>query len=439
VSGTATESREPSWWKWVVVGVLAGALALRLTSAACTRSFIKDEADLVRIARGQTLTGAEGAAGRPTPTSNHPPLAVLLIRIPLALGADAPRNVRLPFVVLSVLGLALAYVLARRGFGRWPALIALVLLAVDQFHLVRSRTASEAMALAFVPVILYLFYRAVSEDRGGALIVAGLLVGVGYLAKEDTLLLVPAMGLFLLSRRSRRRWFRRGELYLALFAVAALVCVDVYFNATGAARNLSRISQRTAGIGLTLRATSLYLGELFIRMVERPAEFVWIQDRWSWEVPAMNWVAGLVCLAAAIYATGRQARPDPTTSATQEGGPFRPLPRLQGLRDANRCYRYRDELTSLLLWVFWVVFAAASVVSPTHGFFELDLKKWAGASLIPAAILAGDLIYRRTRQWRLGRVLAGVLLVYLIGNGIRTSLVRNNVYSLPARAAQPPR
>jgi len=277
--------------------------------------------------------------------------------------------------------------------------MALVLLSVDQFHLIRSRTASEAVALAFVAPILYVFYRAVIDDRPDLLVLAAVLVGVGYHGKEDTLLLLPAMGLFLLAKRSRRRWFRRKELYLALLVVAALVSIDVYFNAAGDAGNLSRIARRTAGVGLTLRATSLYLGELFIRMVEHPAAFVWVQDRWSWEVPAMNWVAGLICLAAAIYATGR----------------------------------YRDELTSLLLWVFWVVFAAVSVVAPAHGFFELDLKKWAGTSLIAAAILAGNLIYRRTRQWLPGQVLAAVLLGYLIGNGIRVGLMRDNVYCVPPR------
>jgi len=395
---TMVEQRDPRWWQGVVLGVLLGALALRLTAAGST-PFIGDELDLLYFARG---AGSAGAGGTPIRALKHPPLALLVMRLPVTMGLDTAFDVRLPFVLLSVVGLAFAYLLARRGFGRWPALIALVLLSVDQFHLIRSRAATEAVALAFVAPILYAFYRAVKDDRPGLLVVAALLVGVGYYGKEDTLLLVPAMGLFLLAKRSRCRWFRRKELYLALVIVAALVSMNVSFNATGASSNLSRISDRTAGVGLTLRATSLYLGELFIRLVDNPAEFVWVQDRWSWEVPAMNWVAGLVCLAAAIYATGR----------------------------------YRDELTSLLLWVFWVVFATASVVAPTHGFFELDLKKWAGASLIPAAILAGDLIRRRTRRWRPGQVLAAVLIGFLIGNGIRISLVRDNVYSIPPEAAQ---
>lgn len=407
--------RAPRGWSLVVLATLALALGLRLLAAHST-PLTGDELEHVKAALVYRfiVPDIESSAAAAAPyTLNHPLLPVLLIRLPLALGYETDFAVRLPFVALSLVGLVYAYLLAQKGFGRWPALVALALLSVDQFHLIRSRSASEALALAFVAPILYAFYVAVVDDRPNLMALVGALMGVGFFAKEDTLLLLPAFAFFLLVRRSRWRWFRRGEVYVGLLIVGALVGVNAYFNAVGAVDNLARIAGRTAGVGLTLRATSLYLGELLIRLVRDPARFVWQQDLWSWEIPAMNWVAGLVCLAAAIQAAGR----------------------------------YRDELTSLLVTVFWVVFLAVSLVlvprtalqeaagAPPPGFWELDLKKWAGTSLIPAALLAGALLYRRARTWRLGQVLAAMLIGYLIGNGVRVALVRQAVYCLPAEVA----
>ena len=105
--GTVEAGAEPRWWRWAVAAVLLGALALRL-SAAANSPFIGDELDLMRFARG-------GTAGRPLPTLKHPPLALLLMRIPLSMGLEEPAQVRLPFVLLGVLGLAFAYRLAREG------------------------------------------------------------------------------------------------------------------------------------------------------------------------------------------------------------------------------------------------------------------------------------------------------------------------------------
>jgi 4-amino-4-deoxy-L-arabinose transferase-like glycosyltransferase len=381
------EQPEARAWRWLVLAVLAGALALRLVAAA-SAPFTADET-------GQLHGGR----------LSHPPLAVFLAHSAAALGGESPFVVRLPFVILSVVGLAFVYPLARRGFGRWPALLALVLLSVDQFHLIRSRTASEAVALAFVPPILYFFYRAAAGSRPNFFVVAGVLLGVGFYAKEDVLLLLPALFLFLLWRRERRRWLRAKELLLGLVAVAVCVAGYVLFDSEAADANFGRALSRSAGVGLTLRGTSLYLGELLIRMVGTPietAEFVWILDRWSEEVPPMNWVAGLLCLTAAVYTTDR----------------------------------YRNELTSLLLWVFWPIFTVASMVAPAHGFFELDQIKWAGATVVPAALLAAELLYRRAAPWRLGQLLAVALLGYLIGNAVHVSLVRDNIYSLPAEVIQ---
>ena len=400
---TPTTQPDPAgsrWWLVLLPLILLLALGLRLQAAAST-PLNGDETDQYRAAL--VFRAALGSAdGQDAPAGplrvNHPLLAVFLIQAPLATGFRSAFAVRLPFVVLSVVGLGFVYCLARLRFARAPALLGLLLLSVDQFHLIRSLTASEAVALAFVPVILYVFARAVMRDRPNLMAIVGLLIGVGYFGKEDVLLLTPALLLFLAARRSRHVWFRRKELYLGLVIAAGLVGVDVFFNLTGATHNLSRIADRTAGVGVTLRATSLYLGELLVRMVDDPVAFVWAQDRWSWEVPAMNWVAGLICLTAAVQAVGRR----------------------------------RDDLTALLVWTFWVVFIVASVVAPVHVFFELDLKKWAGMSVVPAAILAGDLLHRRARGWRLGSLLLAVLLGYLIGNGVRISRVRENVYSLPS-------
>ncbi|MCB0209690.1 MAG: glycosyltransferase family 39 protein [Anaerolineae bacterium] len=107
---------------------------------------------------------------------------------------------RIATATLTGLLLLLLYSLARRLLGNGPALIAVVLLALDPYFLSYSRLFHIAapltmlMTLAGVALLLWL-----QTDRRRYLIFAGCFTGLALLTKSTALLLVPMLGIVILS------------------------------------------------------------------------------------------------------------------------------------------------------------------------------------------------------------------------------------------------
>lgn len=107
---------------------------------------------------------------------NHPPLYYLILRAWMALGDDE-AVIRLPSVFISMAGLALLFILARRLFDTRVALFALALLALAPLDL---WYAQEARMVIFVipAALLIALGLTYSGWRSGFLIFAGLALGL---------------------------------------------------------------------------------------------------------------------------------------------------------------------------------------------------------------------------------------------------------------------
>jgi 4-amino-4-deoxy-L-arabinose transferase-like glycosyltransferase len=137
---------------------------------------------------------------------DHPPLAAWTIRLATeALGASE-RAIRLAAAGHAALFLSFLFLAGRRLFGARAALLALGLTLIAPItSLGQVIITPDGPLLSGWAAALYFTVRALDEERGGWLLLAGLATGCAALGKYTALLLVPQIALaLLLDARGRR-------------------------------------------------------------------------------------------------------------------------------------------------------------------------------------------------------------------------------------------
>jgi 4-amino-4-deoxy-L-arabinose transferase-like glycosyltransferase len=351
-------------------GLVLLGLALRLYGAA-RAGLTFDESIVWAFAREITVRPALHLVSR---TADHPLLNAYVVRASSLAFGESDFGLRVLHACIGAVTIVAVYRLARMLWDSRAGLVAAGLLAVDPFHLSWSRLAIEEGPLLLCEALaLTLVWRGLSRGRARDFVGAGACVGLGYLAKETALLLLPALALALLQGERGRRALRAAGPYLGLAAALAFVGVDL---ALSVGQGAQTHWQRAAGIlghplGLTLKGTSLYLGELY-RHVFGPD--VLDADYADASAYATAWPLGALYLAAVAAALAR-----------------------------------RQQADRLLAVVFLFVFLAATVVDGRRLF---DPFWWASLSFLPALMLLG----RAAGLWWEGhrsapRSLAAVLVV----------------------------
>lgn len=217
-SSTAGSGRlKPCWLSFGIAVVLLLGLALFF----CTGVIASDDTLYLEIARHWRPGDAIAEM-----TSCHGRIAMWYpIRVATWLMGDSWRSlIWLPLLSAGI-ALAAVAVAGRRWFGNRAALVAVVSLGLTTHFLIGATialpdivtAAAVAVAVALVgPILLQ------KQCRRAWLpaLVSGLVIGVGYSAKEVTALLVPSLGLFVLLRRAGSGWAWRR---LGLVGLGALL------------------------------------------------------------------------------------------------------------------------------------------------------------------------------------------------------------------------
>jgi len=354
--------------RWALPGLVLVGLALRLYGAA-RAGLTFDESIVWSFAR-EIQTHPLHLVVR---TADHPLLDAYLVRASSLVFGETDLGLR---VLHACLGAAAIAVVHRIGSALWGAragLLSAALLALDPFHVSWSRLGiEEAPLLLCEGLALLLVFRGLREERALHWAGAGLCVGLAYLAKETALLLFPALALgLLLCERGRRALGRPGP-WLGLLAALAVVGVEMtWARAHGETAHADRaVGILRASPGLTLKGTSLYLGEIY-RGVLGPD--VLDADYLDGNAFATHPVTGLVYMAAVVMA-----------------------------------WRRRDDGSRILAAVFSVVFLAASLVDRAKMF---DPFWWGSLSFLPAVLLAGRLL---AEAWPTSRAVPGVVVAALL-------------------------
>jgi 4-amino-4-deoxy-L-arabinose transferase-like glycosyltransferase len=261
-------SRLGVWLALLGVLVVAGVLFGRGLHAATNYDEGVYLASLDALTHGQTLGDDVYAS--------QPPGFYTLLRAVSLLPGDGVTALRVPFLLIALLGLGAAFAIGRKLSDTWGGLAAAGLLAVTapypvQAARIQADTASVVLALCAFAVLLYARRRPALAAGAGAL--AGAAVSVKLLA----LPVVVPIAVLLVAWRS---WRLAG----VVAAGAAAVWVGLLLAYAGAIPELWRsvVSDHRAARGL-----GPSLADNVRRVVEHPLD---------WRTPAaVLVVAGLVC------------------------------------------------------------------------------------------------------------------------------------------------
>jgi hypothetical protein len=197
------------------------------------------------------------------------------------------------------------------------------------------------------------------------------------MAKETAWLLAPAIAVALLSSRTGRVALRSGRPFLGLAATVAITLPELAWSLSHPEQSYAGRASRFLGQpwGLTAKASSLYLGELY-RAVVHPDVLDVEYDQAS--AFAVLWPVGVVYLAAVAWTLHR-----------------------------------RDDLGArFLAVVFAVVFVVVTLVDASR---PVDPFWWASLSLVPAVALTGRWLSALVRWDARGRALLAAVFLALAG------------------------
>ncbi|MEW1805637.1 glycosyltransferase family 39 protein [Pseudarthrobacter sp. NPDC080039] len=157
-------------------------------------------------------------------TVDKPPLSLWVMALSVRLFGLSSWSILLPQAVMGVLAVFLLYVLVSRRFGPFTGLLAAVFMAITPVSTVMFRYNNpDALLILIMVATCFYALRAIDKQRPLDLIVAGALVGAGFLTKQLQIgLVIPGLVLAYLVF-GRASWFKRmAHVGLAGMAAAAV-------------------------------------------------------------------------------------------------------------------------------------------------------------------------------------------------------------------------
>lgn len=189
------------------------------------------------------------------PSAGHPPLFVVLLMIPSALGVQSYLGHLCFGAVFGGVTIGLTAGLARDLFGRRAAVIAAALAALYPLQVINdTRVMSESLTATTVVVVLWAGYRWWKAPSASRAVLFGVAIAAGALTRAELVLLGALVAVSLgLSVRSRIG-FRAAGVGFASLVVAAAVTV-----APWVAYNMNRFTEPvfiSNGFGPTLASAN---------------------------------------------------------------------------------------------------------------------------------------------------------------------------------------
>jgi undecaprenyl-diphosphatase len=180
------------------------------------------------------------------------PLVAYLIRALTALFGSSAFAIRVGAVLLSLLGSLVAYRLGRQTFGdaRVAVLAVLGLQLTPLFWAGSLLLTIDAPFLVLWTLALLCLHRALVGGVARAWLAAGVVIGLGCLAKYTMLFVLPGLVLYGWRAPAARRWLRHPAPYAATGLALALVTPVVVWNVRHAWVTARHVASQGLGSGL---------------------------------------------------------------------------------------------------------------------------------------------------------------------------------------------
>ncbi len=332
-----------------------------------------DEKLKMAVAADLAATEAEGAPLRwVNRRISHSLASVYVMMAGQSFFSDDLFGARLFFVLFGVLGIFFVFLLVKENLGETTALVALALLASDQFLIGETaQIREESPLLLCAAAAMYFFFKAL-KGRPAWIIPAAVCLGAGALFKEIIISVGVSFVLFITGSPKYRRYFSRRDIIVACVLIFLIV---LPYAAAGLAEGFAHYQQEFNGFGFSLRVIFLYFGEIPLWL--RSQAVISLPGEISSEFPVVHWVTGFLIMAAVFYALKKEDR--------------------------------RHELIRFCLILFGVVAAVATFFDPAL----LDSHWRASLSVYPGLIILADLLVSFSGQRKGFKAATALLLCYL--------------------------
>ena len=163
---------------------------------------------------------------------DHPPLTAWILWVTTHLFGANRFSIRILPILSGVLLSWVLFQMAKSLFrDRWAGFWAVLLLNANiLFAAGGFLMTPDTPQVMLYALTLWAFIRGVMEENKGFILLAGIFLGFGLLAKYTMILLPPLLFLFLLLSRSYRHWLRRPVLWVSLFLSLGIFLPDVFWN-----------------------------------------------------------------------------------------------------------------------------------------------------------------------------------------------------------------
>ena len=209
------------------------------------------------------------------------PFVACLIALSTALGRSTELFVRLPAVVLAAGTTVCVFGLIKALFddARLALATAIFLQMIPLFAAGALLMTIDPPLIFFWTLMLWLVYRALSDDRSACWYVAGIVLACGLLSKYAMAYVVLSLGLFLATSPRYRAWLRRKEPYLMLAIGLVGFSPVIIWNLRHGAVSLKHVlGQAEVSQGVTLNPSLETFGEFLgsQALALSPLLFLWM-------------------------------------------------------------------------------------------------------------------------------------------------------------------
>lgn len=191
---------------------------------------------------------------------DHPPAAAFFIKAGTLIGGHTLFGIRLSAVVsAALLSLAAYYLVNESGGSDDAAFLALIgILAVPIFAIGSIMVTPDVPQALFWLLTQLFILQGINRNSPGRWYAAGLTAGAALASKYTSVLIAPAMLLFLLFSKDDRAWLKRKEPYIAAGLALIVFSPVLWWNAAHDWASFAFQGTRRAGMMASLKPRFLF-------------------------------------------------------------------------------------------------------------------------------------------------------------------------------------